>query len=1012
MSKRKFRLNRSRRWNHVDRFERLEPRNLLATFCSANVVDMNALVARDVIRSELGSNGDLDGIGGRSFGEGEGFDFGDAGVPYPTLLAENGARHAAVGLQLGPTRDAEPDGTHGTWSDQPDEDGIQLNFFRAGNSFNQIRVDVAGGDGKLDVWIDFNQDGSWGGPDEQVFVSADVTEGLNYLDFQIPITATEGITEARFRLSSAGGLGYVGPAADGEVEDYIAFINAPREATGEFYAENVITDSGSAMANAVASDIDGDFQMDVVSVSDSGEVVWHEGNFGSIVNSTTVSTPLAGATSVFVADLDRDGDGDILSASAGTNKIEWYEFDNGNFVTHPVANTLNVSASRLFVADMDNDSDLDIVATSFEDNVVMWYQNDGNQQFTEFSIDQLVTQPTEVRAADVDNDGDMDVLAALGGENRVVWYENDGDQGFTQHVITDQAQSPNSIFTSDVDLDGDLDVLSASQDDDRVAWYENDGSQNFTTHVVGTTGVGASSVMAADVDGDGNVDVVAGSSDGQIVFYDNDGQENFSPRVASQQSGGIVSVYLTEMEGDHDLDVLYTTTDGMVAFLAQNQNPRILSDTMEDVPEDSQYVQDLRDFDLDIPRQTRTMVITGLGEDNDKFEIVNDDELQFIVAPDFENPTDLGGTPGDNIYHVSVEIYDGVGGVGFHSLEVTVTDVLSTDVVARNIFYNDSGFDGSNDFDAVATDKTPLLFGQVATFENYSSSITGITGVMVSVVDLAETPTLSTIGDFFDFKIGNDDTPQNWVDAPMPTAVSFEEDVEGTGVDRIALTWDDADIRNTWLQVTMLANSNTGLTTSDSFFFGNAPGETGNDPANAIVNLVDVGLARNNQTAFGTADIENVFDFDRDGRVNLVDVALARANQSAFTPLRLIDLTDASGRPSVGGETNGKITNGFDVNSLLRETSGIYIGNLFAPTREFNWKEIKPRENDPDRFERLSTFSPQAFDALDLHGESKLASKSSTELASKEILDEAIKSIHSELADQFAESLLETQVNI
>ena len=39
-------------------------------------------------------------------------DFGDAPLPYPTTLAENGARHEAIGPRLGATRDTEADGAH------------------------------------------------------------------------------------------------------------------------------------------------------------------------------------------------------------------------------------------------------------------------------------------------------------------------------------------------------------------------------------------------------------------------------------------------------------------------------------------------------------------------------------------------------------------------------------------------------------------------------------------------------------------------------------------------------------------------------------------------------------------------------------------------------------------------------------------------------------------------------------------------------------------------------------
>ena len=48
-----------------------------------------------------------------------------------------------------------------------------------------VTVNVQGAAGKLDAWIDFNGDGSWGGPGEQIFASQDVVTGDNNLTFDV-----------------------------------------------------------------------------------------------------------------------------------------------------------------------------------------------------------------------------------------------------------------------------------------------------------------------------------------------------------------------------------------------------------------------------------------------------------------------------------------------------------------------------------------------------------------------------------------------------------------------------------------------------------------------------------------------------------------------------------------------------------------------------------------------------------------------------------------------------------
>ncbi len=150
-------------------------------------------------------------------------DFGDAPLPYPTTLAEGGAEHVSGGaMMLGATVDSEADGTHSAAADADgaDEDGVTFGTMVVGALDAQVTVNVQGSGGKLDAWIDFNGDGSWGGPGERIFSAQEVTTGDNVLTLDVPSYAIAGTTYARFRVSALDGLGVGGTAADGEVEDY------------------------------------------------------------------------------------------------------------------------------------------------------------------------------------------------------------------------------------------------------------------------------------------------------------------------------------------------------------------------------------------------------------------------------------------------------------------------------------------------------------------------------------------------------------------------------------------------------------------------------------------------------------------------------------------------------------------------------------------------------------------------------------------------------------------------
>ncbi len=229
------------------------------------------------------------------------------------------------------------------------------------------------------------------------------------------------------------------------------------------------------------------------------------------------------------------------------------------------------------------------------------------------------------------------------------------------------------------------------------------------------------------------------------------------------------------------------------------------------------------------------------------------------------------------------------------TVTIHVSSIVGT-VEARHLFYNASSFDGENpaanadDDLAIASDKTALLPGETADFANYSTYGRGINGVMVDLAGLPEgtTPEASD----FQFRVGNDDEPGNWLPAPEPAAVTLRTGAGVGGSDRVSIVWPDNAIRNTWLEVTALADG-LGLIEDDVFYFGNAVADSGNSATDAQTNVTDLLLARNNTRTFlNPAAIDDPYDYDRDQRCNVTDVLLARNNVTNFlTALSLLDLS-------------------------------------------------------------------------------------------------------------------------
>ncbi len=238
-----------------------------------------------------------------------------------------------------------------------------------------------------------------------------------------------------------------------------------------------------------------------------------------------------------------------------------------------------------------------------------------------------------------------------------------------------------------------------------------------------------------------------------------------------------------------------------------------------------------------------------------------------------------------------------IGAVEYPHTEPVVIETPAAEVIGRLIFYNNSAWDGHTagssglDDNAIATDKSALLPGQVATFSNYTSYSRGINGIMIDIAHLPGSPSSAD----FTFRTGNNDDPSSWNAAPSPASIIVRSGAGANSSDRITIIWADNVIQRQWLQVTVLATSATGLNTSDEFYFGNAIGECGNSASNAFVDVSDENASRQNPRNFlNLGPITDIYDYNRDRKVDISDQNIARNHNTNFlTGLKLIDLTSA-----------------------------------------------------------------------------------------------------------------------
>jgi predicted outer membrane repeat protein len=333
--------------------------------------------------------------------------------------------------------------------------------------------------------------------------------------------------------------------------------------------------------NYVASgDFNGDGYVDLVTTSSDGSIAWHENDgTGEFVSSSTIIS-LDQPEQVVVADIDNDGDLDIIAANYAVGSfadvVQLLNDGSGNFTQYNLGTTAD-EFFALDVGDIDGDGDLDVVAAAYSSDEIMWWEqtNPGN-----WSLQTIANTdgPYSVELSDIDNDGDMDIVSTSFRDNQVQIHYNDGaaDPTFTSTVI----KSVNAVFeatTVDIDNDGDLDIVYGNWGlNEQLAWLENDGSANpdFTEHLIDNGPWGTIyHISHGDLNGDGNVDLVVSDGamfDGGVIQYLGDGTGNFSKSIIDDGSQSEANT-LVDVDGDGDLDVVALKNTSNALAINDNQ---------------------------------------------------------------------------------------------------------------------------------------------------------------------------------------------------------------------------------------------------------------------------------------------------------------------------------------------------------------------------------------------------------------------------------------------------------
>ena len=327
-------------------------------------------------------------------------------------------------------------------------------------------------------------------------------------------------------------VGVVDPAANAAGEAAVLgtgklFWLQNKLAQGEGFAVRTIAEGLNYPVAVEAVDLNRDARLDiVVATRDDGRLLWYEnnGDAGSFAVRLAAEN-LPGAAAIHTGDFDNDGRTDLVAAAEDSNQIVWLRNGGGqspafeprlvrNGPTPPEGQDF---AKAVFAADLDRDGDTDIVFASEQQNQVGWYENLGRgAAFTEHIIANDMPHAKSVYAADLDRDGDVDILATAAETGVVALYENKrgAPVTFTTYTVQVGSLGVHSVTAADMDGDGDLDILSAAREANSVLLYPNLASHRtalFNPQIQYVVGTYREPRMAAapDMDNDGDLDIVS-----------------------------------------------------------------------------------------------------------------------------------------------------------------------------------------------------------------------------------------------------------------------------------------------------------------------------------------------------------------------------------------------------------------------------------------------------------------------------------------------------------------------
>ncbi|MCD9018429.1 PKD domain-containing protein [Parachryseolinea silvisoli] len=313
-------------------------------------------------------------------------------------------------------------------------------------------------------------------------------------------------------LNGDGKLDFVVKQMEGRPAYYVLNLGG-----GNFSAPTELPQSAQNYLTYIKTfDCDNDGDIDIAASFRNKVVIWKNYGSGSFAAPVQIASGLDYAGTLFVTDMDNDGDPDILVGEQYADSF-WLQNNQGASWTKQAWAGIGY-ADRFDIADMDQNGTPDYITISGSGGYVKINGKKVGESYYYFR------NGAHVKAVDLDGDGDMDIVASgvylNGSAKALLLLENTG-KTFTTRYLENSSGDYRALAVYDYDGDGDTDIFATCWMYCTLDLFENTGGGKFkfVQNYIATSGVNDGEMQALDVDGDGLRDLVKTEGASHVVHW-------------------------------------------------------------------------------------------------------------------------------------------------------------------------------------------------------------------------------------------------------------------------------------------------------------------------------------------------------------------------------------------------------------------------------------------------------------------------------------------------------------